>query len=137
MRINGGEVCIPVYANDAAILFEDAYGNRYADPDMKTVLLMYREELAAVCRQKVPEQLMLMIKESDDFYTKPFANQENLQLAKQLLEKAEVTRSFKHVLTERMVEYCYFHEEQTRELDAWLVSLNPGELTKKDTRLSD
>ena len=52
MRINGGEVCIPVYANDAAILFEDAYGNRYADPDMKTVLLMYREELAAVCRQK-------------------------------------------------------------------------------------
>ena len=60
-----------------------------------------------------------------------FANQENLQLAKQLLEKAEVTRSFKHVLTERMVEYCYFHEEQTRELDAWLVSLNPGELTKK------
>ena len=98
---------------------------------MKTVLLMYREELAAVCRQKVPEQLMLMIKESDDFYTKPFANQENLQLAKQLLEKAEVTRSFKHVLTERMVEYCYFHEEQTRELDAWLISLNPGELTKK------
>ena len=131
VRINGGEVCIPVYANDAAILFEDAYGNRYADPDMKTVLLMYREELAAVCRQKVPEQLMLMIKESDDFYTKPFANQENLQLAKQLLEKAEVTRSFKHVLTERMVEYCYFHKEQTRELDAWLVSLNPGELTKK------
>ena len=56
---------------------------------------------------------------------------ENLQLAKQLLEKAEVTRSFKHVLTERMVEYCYFHEEQTRELDAWLISLNPGELTKK------
>ena len=37
---------------------------------------------------------MLMIKESDDFYTKPFANQENLQLAKQLLEKAEVTRVF-------------------------------------------
>ena len=39
VRINGGEFCIPVYANDAAILFEDAYGNRYADPDMKTVLL--------------------------------------------------------------------------------------------------
>ena len=71
------------------------------------------------------------------FYTKAFCKirEKSAACKSSFLKKAEVTRSFKHVLTERMVEYCYFHEEQTRELDAWLVSLNPGELTKKEHAL--
>ncbi len=130
-RIMDGEVCVPVYAQDAAILFEDAYGNRYVDPNMKMILLMYREDLAAVCRQKVSGQLMLMVQESERYYTKPIENGEGLMLSKQLLEKTEVTRSFKHVLTARIVDYCYFNGEKTREYDAWLVSIDPGTLEKK------
>lgn len=130
-RISGQEVCVPVYAKDAVILFEDAYGNRYADPNMTSILLMYREDLAKVCRQKVPGQLMLMVQESDEYYTKPIANKESFALAKKLLEKPEITQAFKQVLTRRMVDYCYFHIEETREHDAWLVSLDPGKLDKE------
>ena len=130
-RVTDGEVCIPVYTQDAAVLFEDAYGNRYVDPNRKTIPLMYREELADVCRKKVPGQLMLMVQESDLYYTKPIETTAGLTLAKQLLEKPEVTRSFKRVLTGRIVDYCYFHGEETREYDAWLVSLDPGSLEKQ------
>lgn len=133
-RMTGGEACVPVYTPDAVILFEDAYGNRYVDPNMKMTLLMYREELATVCRKKVPNQLMLMVQESDLYYTNPIETQAGLTLARQLLEKSEITRTFKHVLTERIVDYCYFHGDQTRECDAWLVSLEPGSL-KKQTRV--
>lgn len=133
-RVTDGEVCVPIYAQDAAILFEDAYGNRYADPNMKMIPLMYREELVTVCKKKVPGQLMLMVQESDLYYTKPIETEAGLALAKQLLEKSEITRSFKRVLTGRIVDYCYFHGEETKEYDAWLVSLDPS-TRKKQTRV--
>ena len=73
---------------------------------------------------------MLMIKESDDFIQSLLQIRKICSLQSSFLKKQRLHVPL-HVLTERMVEYCYFHEEQTRELDAWLVSLNPGELTKK------
>lgn len=130
-RITGQEVCIPVYTEDAAILFEDAFGNRYADSDMKLLPLMYREDLVEVCRKKVPGQLMLLVQEADAWYEKPIETDEGMKLAKKLLEKPEVKRTFKHVLISRMVDYCYLHNEDTREYDAWLVSLDPGMLKRE------
>lgn len=52
------------------------------DPDMKNSTLYVSRGTGCCLQTKVPEQIMLMIKESDDFYTKPFANQENLAACK-------------------------------------------------------
>lgn len=130
-RITGCQVCLPVYAEDSAILFEDAMGNRYCDPDMKQIPLMYREDLVAVCRKKAPDHLMLMVQEADRFYKMPIPGAEGMKLAFDLLKKQELRASFRSLLTERMVEYCYFHSDETREYDTWLMSVDPASLSAK------
>lgn len=143
--LENGQACIPIYTENAAILFEDKYGNRYVDPSAKSEQLMYRPELIAACRQQSPNQLMLLLEETYLLYHKPIQDDRMYDQARQLLLSQELTGSYRYLLICRLIDYCYSGSQRGRKKDekishgadeestSWLLSLDLQQLGA-DTR---
>lgn len=127
-KLVNGRASVPVFTEDAAILIEDARGNRFLDRELQQKVLMDRADLVQVCRKKWPDQLMLLTEEADVFYQKPIQKAAQARLAFRLLGSAEIRPTFSRVLTHRMIDYCYQHDADTKEYNGWLLSLRPEDL---------
>lgn len=136
VQLENGVACVPVYTDNAAILFEDKYGNRYADPSCRSEQLMYQPELVEACRRQSPNQLMLLLEETCLLYHKPIQDDRMYEQVRQLLLNGELTSSYRHLLVCRMIDYCYACSQKTRrkeeplspameeEATQWLLSLD-------------
>lgn len=99
---------IPVYTENAVLLFEDKYGNRYSDPACKAEPLMYDSNLIAACRRQAPNQLMLMLEETCLLYQKPIQDEQMYGQVCRLLDNAQLSESYRRLLMQRRIDYCYY-----------------------------
>ena len=59
--INSGRAYIPIYTEDATILFQDAYSNRYYDIPFRKKEILNKRELIEACYDIYPEHIMLRL----------------------------------------------------------------------------
>lgn len=131
-KLTGGEACIPVFTEDAAILFEDAKGNRFIDPEMTCIQLMRRPDLVQICKNIAPKQLMLQIEETDRLYACGIDSQHIMRVSRRLQSAPETSQGFKRLLTDRIIEYsCRNVQPDSRDFDQWMMGISLGQLKKR------
>ncbi len=139
-----GHACVPVYTDNAAILFEDKKGCRYIDPQCKAEAMMYQPELVAVCRRQSPNQLMLLLEDTYLLYQKPIQDDAVYEQVCELLGTMELQESYRNMLVSRRIDYCYYQTQKERKRDevqslackdeatAWLLSLDLAALSSQE-----
>lgn len=139
-----GKACVPVYTDNAAILFEDRKGKRYTDPHCRMDLLMYEPELVSVCKRQSPNQLMLLLEDTYLLYQKPIQDDAVYEQVWQLLGSKELQESYRRLLVSRCIDYCYYNTQKERKADepqsracseeatAWLLSLDLSILSAQE-----
>ena len=135
-QLAGGSVCVPVYTENAAILFENAEGMRYCASYRKK-RQMRRDSLLEYCRRKSPDQLMTALPDMQKLYSSEIADRRQLDEAKWLWQEPDISASCRRLLEERIVGWCVKSmpagltgpqktgtSDQGRDLDGWLAALS-------------
>ena len=151
IQLEQGQACVPVYTENAAILFEDANGSRFSDPGHREEQLMHQADLISACRRQSPNQLMLMLEETSQLYRQPVSDDRMYRQVRTLLDGQELTASFRQLLICRAVEYCCAcsaHADKKgeaaragsdEESTAWLLGLDlqqlPAQIRAKTAEL--
>ena len=130
-----GSVCIPLYTDTAAILFENADGIRYCAKYTKE-RLMDRPALLEHCRKICPDQLLPRLMDMQKLYQEEIDKQQLEEEARWLCQQSDVSASCKRLLEERILSWCsrmltvekaFSSRENTgkdRELDHYLATLS-------------
>lgn len=61
ITLKDGQCVTPVYTEDALVLFEDAYGNRYSDVPFRADLICSMPEMAARCAEVNPDSAVQLL----------------------------------------------------------------------------
>ncbi len=142
--LNDGQASLPVYTDNAVVLFEDKEGNRYTDAECRIESLMYKPELIHACRQKCPNQLMLLLEDTYLLYQKQIQDDTVYEQVNQILNHTGLTEAYRHLLISRCIDYCYYQtqkerkkeDEQSRactdEATAWLCALDFSALSVQE-----
>ena len=111
--------CIPVYAEEAGIFFEDYEGNIYSNLPYQSERLLDEPELEARCKELNPASVFLQLEKCGEMTRRPLIR-EDLPLVFFFLKQAELDETFAAELEEKVIHYCYRETERDAKLDEFL-----------------
>lgn len=131
LRMKNGSICIPVYSEDALILFEDANQIRYGSFDYTSEALMENETFLNLCREKHSRDLVLTVLDTLKLLDQDLKWQEEVNRLLMLLEMAEIHPYCKHRIVSKLLEYCAKNDVGS-VMDHFLLHLDAGDLSVED-----
>ncbi|MGN0396635.1 MAG: DUF5717 family protein [Candidatus Fimimorpha sp.] len=116
---------VPVYMDTAAIIFEDEYGNRYADPSYQIKEVFEDEALLQRCFELCPNHRMISLVHARHLEDQPIEREEELYLAINLLNVTTLENMYRQMLLEAIIQYCFTHRTQEAlQCENLLLELN-------------
>lgn len=135
--LKNGATYVPLFLENAVLLFQDAYGNRYADVPYTSTPVLEREELEQRCFEIVPEQPMLKLAAVRKIAERGIAQQKELHMVEEILLQAALSEPYQLRLSRAVLRYYDgLKEEAEGVLDdkglACLKRIAPERLAKTD-----
>ncbi len=122
--IRGGVAYVPVYFEGSRLLFEDAYGNRYADVEHEETPVMERPELQKRCFEAYPEHAMLLLGACREAGEKEDPAEEDIQVMDRAMTRLKLHPLYMRKLTGRIIRY-YLKKQSEGAGDPEQVSRKP------------
>lgn len=101
--LKGGKAVVALYSDRCRILFQDAYGSRYAGGNYSSLQLMEAEELKERCYELCPENPYLLLHRCRKALDQGRRDEEALALYERVLGLANLRDLFCRELTSRIV----------------------------------
>ena len=125
-QLNHGKAYVPVYFEDALLLFTDVYGNRYADVKFEKKPVLTRPELLRRCFDVYPEHPMLKISAAKKIVSEGIRDANDKAILEDVMRSFDLNPVFRKKLVSRLI---YF-----RGGTAFLSRVNPDELDESEIR---
>ena len=103
--ITDGVAYVPLFSENSHILFQDAYGNRYADVAYVKTPVMDKPELEERCFEVYPEHAMLLLKECGRILELDEPDAEEIQLLERLVAQLRLHPLYEKKLLSKIVSY--------------------------------
>ena len=135
--LNDGIAYVPVYFEDSILLFQDMYGNRYADASYTITPVMDEKELENRCFEVYPEHPMLRLQTCLTIMEQEKLSGEDVLLLQRTLEELPVKPLFRQKVQKRIINYYkeYLTDEEESIPDegaAYLLRLDKKKLSRQD-----
>ena len=135
--LNDGVAYVPLFSEHSILLFQDAYGNRYANIPYKKDPVMERNELEERCFELYPEHSMLRLRVCDEILARGAKDAREAGILESTLEDPNLRPYYQKLLLSRVIEYYQKQTEtapeQGEEAGAgYLLKLDKKVLTRKE-----
>lgn len=116
--LKNGVAYIPMYFDNSVLLFQDAYGKRYADVVYSRTRVMDKQELEKRCFEIDPEQPMLKLASARRAAAAGIQNEKQLRLVEEVITQLRLSRTYSARLVHAVLDY---HERMTGSGDQTLA----------------
>lgn len=135
--LQDGVAYVPLYFESSVILFQDGYGNRYADVSYTKESVMQEPELEKKCLEMAPNHVMLKMRACQAVMEQSELNAEDVYLLEQVLDELPVKPLYQQKLLERILSYYksqLLHEDEAMEDDAgaYLLCVEKEKLSRAE-----
>ena len=136
LHMKNGSICMPIYSQDAIVLFEDHNSIRYAF-NYTASPLMENAAYLDLCREKNSRDLVLTVLDTAKLLDTHLDRPEQVYRLAVLLDMAEIHPYCKKCVISKLIEYCTDNlsaltkEEQGR-MENFLLDLDVKELSADD-----
>ncbi len=128
--IYDGVAYVPIFSDKSCILFQDAYGNRYADLNFIKTRVLNRPELEKKCFEVYPEHPMLFLDAVRQAASHDVLSKEDLDVIESALIHLNLHPLYKSVLIEKLIHFSSMpSQEEETDLSPFLLSIDPSILT--------
>ena len=129
-----GTAYAPLFSSHSRILFQDAYGTRYADVHYVKTSVMEKPELEAQCFRVYPDHPMLLLKACREAAEKEQPEEQDVLLMERALTELKLHPLYKKKLTASVIGYYQKRLAEDGELGetdgTYLLSVDKKTLTK-------
>lgn len=133
--LENGVAYVPLFSEHSILLFQDAFGNRYANVPYKKDPVMDRPELEERCFELYPEHSMLRLRACDKVLAGGVSDTAEVKILEATLEDPKLRPFYQRLLLSRVIE---FYQNQTdvpeegAEGAGYLLNLDKRVLTKSE-----
>jgi hypothetical protein len=133
--LENGVAYVPLFFEHSILLFQDAFGNRYANVPYKKDPVMDRPELEERCFELYPEHSMLRLSACDKVLAGGVSDSGEVKILESTLEDPKLRPFYQRLLLSRVIE---FYQNQTEvpeegaEGAGYLLNLDKKVLTKSE-----
>lgn len=114
--LQDGVAYVPLFSENSVLLFQDSYGNRYADISCIRTRVMNRQELEDRCFQVYPEHPMLRLQQCAGILKAGVAEPSQAGILEHAMEDLRLHELWKKKLLAAIVDfYSTFDRDQTGE----------------------
>ena len=104
-RLNHGRAYVPVYFEDAVILFTDVYGNRYADVKFTKTPVLTKPDLLRRCFDVYSEHPMLKISAAKKIVSEGIKDMNGKAILEDVMKSFDLNPVFRKKLVSRLIHY--------------------------------
>lgn len=112
--LKNGCAYVPLFFENNVILFQDAYGNRYAEVAYSKAPVMHKPLLEKRCFEIYPEHPMLKLSAARRIASNGIQNENQLRLIEEVLEQMRLNQPYAERLVHGILEY---HDKFTKTKD--------------------
>ncbi len=133
--LDNGTAYVPLFSEHSVLLFQDAFGNRYAGLSYKKDPVMNRPELEERCFELFPEHPMLRLRACEKVLMQGVADSEEVKILENTLEDPNLRPLYQRLLLSRVIE---FYQNQTTSLKEggcgaeYLLNLDKNVLSRSE-----
>lgn len=127
------EAFVTLYSDRSVILFQDNYGNRYADVEYQEDMVMEHPEFLKKCFQVYPEHPMQRLLESRRILEGPMKIAE-IPMMERVLQEMNIKPLYRQMLLNRILS-CYqraLAEDERLNTDRYLLGLPKSSLSRQE-----
>lgn len=133
--LDDGVAYVPLFSEHSILLFQDAYGNRYANIPYKKDAVMDRPELEERCFELFPEHSMLRLRACEKALSKGITDRKEVKILEATLEDPKLRPYYQRLLLSKVIEF-YQKQTDAPEEDGdgakYLLTLDKKVLTKEE-----
>ncbi|GLB30376.1 hypothetical protein LAD12857_22990 [Lacrimispora amygdalina] len=133
--LDDGVAYVPLFSEHSILLFQDAYGNRYANIPYKKDPVMERNELEERCFELYPEHSMLRLRVCDEILARGAKDAKEVGILESTLEDPNLRPYYQKLLLSRVIEYYQKQAETAPGEGAgagYLLKLDKKVLTRQE-----
>lgn len=130
-----GRAYVPLFSEHSVLLFQDAFGNRYANIPYKKTPVMEKPELERRCFELYPLHPMLRLRECEAILERGIADETEAQFIENTLEDAALRPLYQRLLLSSVIGFYENQSDTTQESGegaAYLLKLDKKALTKQE-----
>lgn len=121
--LTDGEAYIPLFSDQAVLLFQDAFGNRYVDVPYTKTPVMHQPELEARCFAIYPEHPMLCLAACREIGKAEEMDETMVEILERSLNELPLNFLYRKFLLAKVI--LYYHK-QAEDIDRILAEGKPG-----------
>lgn len=133
--LENGVAYVPLFSEHSILLFQDSFGNRYANIPYNKDPVMDREELEKRCFELYPEHPMLRLRACQKVLDQGSADIEEIRILENTLEDPKLRPLYKQLLLSRIIEFYQketFKREEGGEGAGYLLKLDKKVLSRSE-----
>lgn len=126
---------VPLFSENSHILFQDAYGNRYADVAYVKTPVMDKPDLEKRCFEVYPDHTMLLLKECGRILDIETPDEEQIQLLERLTGQLRLHPLYEKKILSKIVSYyakMAAEAEDGAESGSYLLMMDLKVLTRRE-----
>ena len=133
--LDNGVAYVPLFSEHSILLFQDAFGNRYANIPYTIEPIMDRPELEERCFELYPEHSMLRLRACEKILADGASDMEEVKILEGTLEDKKLRPLFQKLLLSKVIEF-YGRQASDRkdgeEGAGYLLKLDKNVLSKEE-----
>lgn len=133
--LDNGVAYVPLFSEHSILLFQDGFGNRYANIPYKKAPVMDRPELEERCFELYPQHSMLRLRACEKVLEQGASDQEEVRILEETLADPKLRPLYQKLLLSRIIE---FYQKQTASKEdsgagaGYLLKLDKKVLSKAE-----
>lgn len=131
VALRGGKAYLPIYSEDARVLFQDGVGNRYEDAAAAVMPLMRKPALEHICKEQNTGHEMLELSVCRQIRRKPEKTEEEVARLQSLLHLPDIHPEFCRELMSELIGWYAKHPDAVTG-NSYLMGLDVALLEPKD-----
>lgn len=126
-KIRNGKAYAGIYTEDAAIIFQDAYGKRYEGIEHELKKLLDMEEYLKLCYEISSDSKPLVMYFADKYLRYRKEQGKSISVLKNMLHMEELTESYRIMVEKEIIDY-YSNNYDGDSLDEYLLNISADNL---------
>ncbi|MBR5474244.1 MAG: hypothetical protein IKU83_02420, partial [Lachnospiraceae bacterium] len=131
VALRGGKAYLPIYSEEARVLFQDHMGNRYEDVAAVVAPLMHKPALEHMCKELNSEHDMLELSVCRQIRRKAEKSEEEVTRLQGLLHLPDIHPEFRRELMSELIGWYVKHPDAVTG-NSYLMGLDEAMLEPKD-----
>ncbi len=131
VALRGGKAYVPIYSENARVLFQDGQGNRYEDAAAAILPLMHKPTLEHICKEMNCDHEMLELSVCREIRRKSEKSEEEVTRLQGLLRLADIHPEFRRELMSELIGWYVKHPEAVTG-NTYLMGLDAALLEPRD-----